>query len=105
MEVTSACSHPGWFLLTLLLGLLLWARRRRVWDPRQCPTDLSGRTVIVTGANSGELGPAGQRDVAAGLRAARLGSPMALRPSLHSRSWWQRPIVLGCEGAEARVMA
>ncbi|XP_030348213.1 retinol dehydrogenase 12-like [Strigops habroptila] len=53
MEVPSACRHPSWFLLTLLLGLLLWARRRRAWDPRQCLTDLSGRTVIVTGANSG----------------------------------------------------
>ncbi|KAM6135699.1 retinol dehydrogenase 12-like [Phoenicopterus ruber ruber] len=52
MELPSACSHPGWFLLTLLLGLLLWARRR-TWDPRKCPADLTGKTVIVTGANSG----------------------------------------------------
>lgn len=56
MELPSACSHPCWFLLTLLLGLLLWARRRRAWDPRKCPTDLTGKTVIVTGANSGERG-------------------------------------------------
>lgn len=54
MELPSVCGHPGWFLLSLLLGLLLWARRRRPWDPRKCPTDLSGKTVIVTGANSGE---------------------------------------------------
>ncbi|XP_074721426.1 retinol dehydrogenase 13-like isoform X2 [Strix uralensis] len=53
MELPSACSHPGWFLLALLLGLLLWVGRRRSWDPRKCPTDLSGKTVIVTGANSG----------------------------------------------------
>ncbi|XP_030306373.1 retinol dehydrogenase 13 [Calypte anna] len=53
MELPGVCSHPGWFLLTLLLGLLLWARKRRAWDPRQCPTDLTGKTVIVTGANSG----------------------------------------------------
>ncbi|XP_072718398.1 retinol dehydrogenase 12-like [Ciconia boyciana] len=53
MELLSACSHPCWPLLALLLGLLLWARRRRAWDPRKCPTDLTGRTVIVTGANSG----------------------------------------------------
>ncbi|KAM6313465.1 retinol dehydrogenase 13-like [Aegotheles albertisi] len=53
MELPSACSHPGWFLLALLLGLLLWAIRRRPWDPRKCPTDLTGKTVIVTGANSG----------------------------------------------------
>ncbi|KAM6075941.1 retinol dehydrogenase 13-like [Chlamydotis macqueenii] len=53
MELPGACSHPCWFLLALLLALLLWARRRRAWDPRQCPTDLTGKTVIVTGANSG----------------------------------------------------
>ncbi|KAM6429717.1 retinol dehydrogenase 13-like [Rhynochetos jubatus] len=53
MELPGACSHPGWFLLALLLGLLLWVRRRRAWDPRECPTDLTGKTVIVTGANSG----------------------------------------------------
>lgn len=54
MELPSACSHPGWSVLALGLGLLLWARRRRGWDPRRCPTDLTGKTVIVTGANSGE---------------------------------------------------
>ncbi|XP_035179849.1 retinol dehydrogenase 11-like isoform X2 [Oxyura jamaicensis] len=53
MELPSACSHPGWSVLALVLGLLLWARRRRGWDPRKCPTDLTGKTVIVTGANSG----------------------------------------------------
>ncbi|XP_064007348.1 retinol dehydrogenase 13-like [Pogoniulus pusillus] len=53
MDLLSACSHPCWFLLTLLLGLLLWLQRRQRWDPRKCPTDLSGKTVIVTGANSG----------------------------------------------------
>lgn len=56
MELPSACSHPGWSVLALVLGLLLWARRRRGWDPRKCPTDLTGKTVIVTGANSGEMG-------------------------------------------------
>lgn len=54
MELPSFCSHPLWFVLALLLGMLLWATRRRAWDPHKCPTDLTGKTVIVTGANSGE---------------------------------------------------
>ncbi|OXB57912.1 UNVERIFIED_CONTAM: hypothetical protein H355_010222, partial [Colinus virginianus] len=53
MDLPSFCSHPLWSVLTLLLGMLLWARGRRAWDPRKCPTDLTGKTVIVTGANSG----------------------------------------------------
>ncbi|XP_065606317.1 retinol dehydrogenase 12-like [Cyrtonyx montezumae] len=53
MELPSFCSHPFWFVLALLLGMHLWARRRCAWDPRKCPTDLTGKTVIVTGANSG----------------------------------------------------
>ncbi|XP_053921715.1 serine/arginine repetitive matrix protein 2-like [Cuculus canorus] len=53
MEVPSGCSHPGWFVLALVLALWLWVRRRRCWDPRRCPADLTGKTVIVTGANSG----------------------------------------------------
>uniref|UniRef100_A0A8C9NN21 Retinol dehydrogenase 12 n=1 Tax=Serinus canaria TaxID=9135 RepID=A0A8C9NN21_SERCA len=47
-------SEPPWWLLPLpLLALLLRATRRSPWDPRKCPTDLTGKTVIVTGANSG----------------------------------------------------
>ncbi|XP_052523178.1 retinol dehydrogenase 12-like [Tympanuchus pallidicinctus] len=53
MELPSFCSHPLWSVLASLLGMLLWATRRRAWDPRRCPTDLTGKTVIVTGANSG----------------------------------------------------
>ncbi|XP_027488264.1 retinol dehydrogenase 12-like [Corapipo altera] len=53
MELPGALSPPWWLLLLLPSGLLLWARRRPPWDPRKCPTDLTGKTVIVTGANSG----------------------------------------------------
>ncbi|XP_041258924.1 retinol dehydrogenase 12-like isoform X1 [Onychostruthus taczanowskii] len=53
MELLGALSPPGWLLLALLLALLLCATRRSPWDPRKCPTDLTGKTVIVTGANSG----------------------------------------------------
>ncbi|XP_057225344.1 retinol dehydrogenase 11-like isoform X2 [Malurus melanocephalus] len=53
MELLGTLSPPWWLLLLLLLGLLIWLRRRSPWDPRKCPTDLTGKTVIVTGANSG----------------------------------------------------
>lgn len=56
MELLGTLSPPWWLLLLLLMGLLLWAMRRSPWDPRKCPTDLRGKTVIVTGANSGEQG-------------------------------------------------
>lgn len=73
MDLLSACSHPCWFLLTLLLGLLLWLQRRQRWDPRKCPTDLTGKTVIVTGANSGEWwqGSASAVVLGVGLRECR----------------------------------
>uniref|UniRef100_H1A1K2 Retinol dehydrogenase 12 n=1 Tax=Taeniopygia guttata TaxID=59729 RepID=H1A1K2_TAEGU len=53
MELLGAPSPPWWLLLLLLLLLLLWATRRNPWEPQKCPTDLTGKTVIVTGANSG----------------------------------------------------
>lgn len=56
MELLGALSPPWWLLLLLLLSLMLWAMRRSPWEPRKCPTDLTGKTVIVTGANSGEQG-------------------------------------------------
>lgn len=59
MELLGALSPPWWLLLFLLLALLLWATRRSPWEPHKCPTDLTGRTVIVTGANSGEQGTGG----------------------------------------------
>lgn len=54
MELLGALSPPWWLLLLSLLALMFWAMRRSPWDPRKCPTDLTGKTVIVTGANSGE---------------------------------------------------
>ncbi|XP_059326404.1 retinol dehydrogenase 13-like [Ammospiza nelsoni] len=53
MELLGALSPPWWLLPLLLLALLLRATRRSPWDPRKCPADLTGKTVIVTGANSG----------------------------------------------------
>ncbi|XP_005518147.1 PREDICTED: retinol dehydrogenase 12 [Pseudopodoces humilis] len=53
MELLGTLSPPWWLLLLPLLALLLWARHRSPWEPCKCPTDLTGKTVIVTGANSG----------------------------------------------------
>lgn len=39
------------FLLTL--SVRLW-HKAQLWDLQHCPTDLTGKTAVVTGANSGE---------------------------------------------------
>ncbi|XP_042322927.1 retinol dehydrogenase 11-like [Sceloporus undulatus] len=46
-------SHPIWAACSLVLAVALWARRWRRWSPGTCPVDLSGKTAVVTGANSG----------------------------------------------------
>ncbi|KAM9111296.1 retinol dehydrogenase 13-like [Pangshura tecta] len=53
MELSYFGSHLGWAACVLALALLLRARRKGSWHPRMSPTDLTGKTVIVTGANSG----------------------------------------------------
>lgn len=42
-------------MLVLLLRLSVWFwHESRLWDLQQCSTDLTGKTAVVTGANSGE---------------------------------------------------
>ncbi|XP_074848259.1 retinol dehydrogenase 12-like [Carettochelys insculpta] len=53
MELSCFRSHLGWAVCVLALALLLRARRKGSWHPRMSPTDLTGKTAIVTGANSG----------------------------------------------------
>lgn len=57
MEISCFSSHLGWATCVLVLALLLRARRKGSWHPRMSPTDLTGKTAIVTGANCGESGP------------------------------------------------
>ncbi|KAJ6658572.1 hypothetical protein lerEdw1_019960 [Lerista edwardsae] len=52
-EVLRFLSHPAWCLCSLALAGMFWAKRRYAWNPGLCPVDLSGKTAIVTGANSG----------------------------------------------------
>lgn len=40
-------------VLLLQLCVLLW-QKSHPWDLQRCSTDLTGKTAIVTGANSGE---------------------------------------------------
>ncbi|XP_065261695.1 retinol dehydrogenase 13-like [Emys orbicularis] len=53
MELSCFGSHLGWAACVLVLALLLRARRKGAWLPRMSPTDLTGKTAIVTGANCG----------------------------------------------------
>ncbi|CAM4555772.1 retinol dehydrogenase 13-like [Caretta caretta] len=53
MEISCFSSHLGWATCVLVLALLLRARRKGSWHPRMSPTDLTGKTAIVTGANCG----------------------------------------------------
>uniref|UniRef100_A0A8C3RWW4 Uncharacterized protein n=1 Tax=Chelydra serpentina TaxID=8475 RepID=A0A8C3RWW4_CHESE len=53
MELTGFGSHLAWAACVLGLALLLRARRKGSWHPRLSATDLTGKTAIVTGANSG----------------------------------------------------
>ncbi|XP_066502359.1 retinol dehydrogenase 12-like [Hoplias malabaricus] len=46
-------SHPLWFACTVVLAAVVRVQRRGRWDPRTCPIQLSGKTAIVTGANTG----------------------------------------------------
>ncbi|XP_060635469.2 retinol dehydrogenase 13-like [Anolis sagrei] len=51
--LSSVTSHPIWFACSLALSTALWVCKKRRWAPGSCPVDLSGKTAIVTGANSG----------------------------------------------------
>ncbi|KAK1176633.1 retinol dehydrogenase 12-like [Acipenser oxyrinchus oxyrinchus] len=50
---TGVLYHPGWVVSTVILGLVVRMQRKGSWNPRACPVDLTGKTAIVTGANTG----------------------------------------------------
>ncbi|XP_069601126.1 retinol dehydrogenase 14-like isoform X1 [Ranitomeya imitator] len=53
MELLSVLSHPAWFLCSVVLAVVLRLQRKGSWEPRKCYADLTGKTAIVTGANTG----------------------------------------------------
>ncbi|XP_071988093.1 retinol dehydrogenase 12-like [Engystomops pustulosus] len=53
MELPSFLSHPLWFLCSVVLAVVLRLQRKGSWEARKCRADLTGKTAIVTGANTG----------------------------------------------------
>ncbi|XP_029451109.1 retinol dehydrogenase 11-like isoform X2 [Rhinatrema bivittatum] len=53
MELSAFFCLPSWFACSLVLALVLRAKRKGSWHPRQSSEDLAGKTAIVTGANTG----------------------------------------------------
>lgn len=45
--------HPLWVVSTALLAAVVSLQRKPRWDPRTCDVRLTGKTAIVTGANTG----------------------------------------------------
>uniref|UniRef100_A0A3P9LZJ7 Zgc:64106 n=1 Tax=Oryzias latipes TaxID=8090 RepID=A0A3P9LZJ7_ORYLA len=45
--------HPFWVVLSAVLAMVVRLQRKGSWDPRACPVQLTGKTAIVTGANTG----------------------------------------------------
>ncbi|KAG8007479.1 Retinol dehydrogenase 11 [Nibea albiflora] len=45
--------HPIWVISTAVLAIVVRIQRKGSWDPLACTVRLKGKTVIVTGANTG----------------------------------------------------
>ncbi|XP_056398977.1 retinol dehydrogenase 11-like [Hyla sarda] len=53
MELPSFLSHPVWFVCSVVLAVVLRMQRKGNWEARKCRANLTGKTAIVTGANTG----------------------------------------------------
>ncbi|XP_023810779.1 retinol dehydrogenase 11-like isoform X1 [Oryzias latipes] len=53
MDPTDIFYHPIWVVLSAVLAMVVRLQRKGSWDPRACPVQLTGKTAIVTGANTG----------------------------------------------------
>lgn len=55
MSLRDIFYHPLWVISTAVLATVVRLQRRLRWRPDDCDVRLAGKTVIVTGANTGEL--------------------------------------------------
>lgn len=55
MDPTDIFYHPFWVVLSAVLAMVVRLQRKGSWDPRACPVQLTGKTAIVTGANTGRV--------------------------------------------------
>lgn len=55
MSLRDMFYHPLWVISTTVLAVVVRLQRRLRWSPDDCDVRLAGKTVIVTGANTGEL--------------------------------------------------
>ncbi|XP_065810691.1 retinol dehydrogenase 11 [Labrus bergylta] len=53
MSWTDIFCHPVWAFSTALLYFVVRLQRRGRWNPSECTVKLTGKTAIVTGANTG----------------------------------------------------
>ncbi|XP_017278253.1 retinol dehydrogenase 11 [Kryptolebias marmoratus] len=53
MSFLDIFSHPVWVISTVVLALVVRLQRRAQWDPQSCSVCLTGKTAVVTGANTG----------------------------------------------------
>ncbi|XP_060898204.1 retinol dehydrogenase 12 [Labrus mixtus] len=53
MSWTDIFCHPVWAFSTVLLAFVVRLQRRGRWNPSECTVKLTGKTAIVTGANTG----------------------------------------------------
>lgn len=56
MSLRDIFFHPAWVLSTAVLAVVVRLQRRLRWAPEACDVRLTGKTAIVTGANTGNSG-------------------------------------------------
>lgn len=53
MSLLDIFYHPVWAVSAAVLAVVVRLQRRPRWSPEECEVRLTGKTAIVTGANTG----------------------------------------------------